>query len=123
MLRNGAMPAYVIYVSTDLAVPLYRVVGRPDPIEDDFRSYFLAGRRFAPHLYFQAIGVSMFAKKSEAEKLARGGTLGSYVATLEISDQRVHLALTHEKTAHFTVWGYPQYLLGSVVNCAATGVG
>lgn len=121
MLRDGAKPDFVVYSTTELVVPLYRVVGQEVPTNDDFQSYLMAGRPFPLHLYFRATGVSMFIKRAEADKLARGRTLGSFVARLSLSDRRIAFALTNETTGHVCVWGMPSLLRGAVISCEKVG--
>jgi hypothetical protein len=123
MLRDGAEPAHVVYNATDLTVPVYRVVVSETPTADDFVPYIAGNRSFPPRMFFQATGVSMFTKKKEAEKLARGGKLGSFVAELHLDDDRIFLSLPSEHTSHLTVWSPSRLLLKCLVSCAEIGKG
>jgi hypothetical protein len=121
-LREGAEPKFLIYHGADLEGPAYRVVGKCPPTPDDFVSYVVAGgRSFSPRMFFQATSVSMFVTRGEAAKLARGGTLGTCVAELDLADDRVFVALTNERTGHLSVWAPPRVLVMLVVNCAEEG--
>jgi hypothetical protein len=123
-VKAGARPAYSVYSGVDLAAPAYRVCESCPPTSDDFLSYLLAGRtNFSDRLFFRATGVSMFVKQKEAMKLARGGSMGTCVATLDLSDDRLYFALTNEKTGHIDVWGRSRLLLSHVVDCVDTGRG
>lgn len=123
MLREGATPKYSIYVASDLVVPVYRVVSKAEPDADDFLPYLLGNRPFPAKLFFRATGVSMFAKRREAVKLARGGKIGTFVAELRLEDDVIHFAVTNERTGHLDVWAPTRVLLNSVVSCVDTGKG
>ncbi len=121
MLRANAEPAYVVYPATALDGPVYRVVANCPPTRDDFQSYLVAGKPFPPRLFFRATGVSMFTKRAEALKLARGGRLGTCIAELRLDDDRLFFALTNERTGHIDVWGFARLLVNCVVSCADVG--
>lgn len=80
----------------------------------------MAQRTFHNKLFFRATGVSVFAKKGEADKLARGGRLGTCVAELDLDDPHIFVMLTNARTGHLDVWAPPRVLLSCVVNCADT---
>lgn len=122
-MREGAEPAYLIYRGTDLDSDVYRVVSKEPPTEDDFIPYAASGRSFKAKLFFRATGVSMFTKRDEAVKLARGGTLGRYVARVNVRHPDLYFALTNERTGHVTVWGPPRALLECVVDSVDEGGG
>jgi hypothetical protein len=121
VFQEGVTPKYQIYRGTDLAGPVYRVTMTCPPTEDDFKSYWAAGKGFPPKLYFRALAVSMWRTEKEARKLARNGKFGTCVATVELNDDRVSLALTDEYTGHLSVWGYSRFLIKCVVDCVDTG--
>lgn len=122
MYREGAEPDYLVFRSSALAGPVYRVAMTCPPTEDDFKSYWLAGNPFPPKLYFRALGVSMWRTEKEAKKLARNGKFGTCVATMDLAkDDRVCLALTNERTGHIAVWGYSRFLVNCVVDCVDIG--
>jgi len=106
-------------------VPVYRVVGRCPPTADDFLSYLLAGRMYPPSLFLRAFGLSMCTKEKEARKLAKGGEMGSCIATLDLSQAAPALfALTSKRTGHITVWTAPtRDLLNHVLDCVDTREG
>ncbi len=64
----------------------------------------------------------MFTKNEEAANLARGGSLGSSVAELELRHNDIYIAMTNERTGHIDVWAPPRRLLNCVVGCVDLGV-
>jgi hypothetical protein len=116
-VKPNAKPAYEIFRGSDLGGPAFRVVSKCPPSADDFVPYASAGRQFHNKLWFRATGVSMFTTKREAVKVARGGVMGSFVATLDLDDANIYFALTNRRTGHVDVWAPSRLLADLVVNC------
>jgi hypothetical protein len=120
-VRPDAEVAYAIYRGTALEGPAYRVVRKCPPTAEDFTSYASAGRTFHTKMFFRVTGVSMFMKRAQAEKLARGSTVGSFVATLDLNDEHVYVTLTNQRTGHLVVWATPRLLVECVLECVDIG--
>lgn len=122
LFAEDAQPQYAVFSALDLVGPVYRVTMTCPPTEEDFKSYWGAGKPFPPKLYFRALGVSMWRTEKEAKKLARNGRFGTCVATMDLrNDDRIQVALTNERTGHLAVWGYSRFLVKCVVDCVDIG--
>jgi hypothetical protein len=116
-VRPDAEPAFRIFHGTALEGPAFRVVRKCPPTADDFLSYLLAGRGFPAERFFQATGVSMWTELEQAEKLARGGSVGTCVAAVDLNADFIYIAAS-KKTGHLTVWAPSRALVNRVIQCA-----
>lgn len=101
---------------------LYRIVRTDPPTSADFLSN--QARGLAPRraeLRDRALwsGLSVYDRQDAARAIAlRFPKLGSYIATLQVSDDST---IRYRKTLgenHYTIWGEPAVLLASVVEVA-----
>lgn len=102
------------------ATTLYRIVRTDPPSVRDFISKAALGL-VSPHADDETrrleSGLSMYRTLSQARRKARAFPfLGSFVATLEFTDDSVFvIERTTASAGHHTVWGAPGSLLACVV--------
>jgi len=96
----------------------FRIVGSYPPTESDFYSYEQLGisvaRTNARTLRLQQ-GVSFYATLERAVRQAQQYPhLGSYIAIMEIDNERVTVEQSGRDPAHYTIWAEPLALLDTV---------
>ncbi len=66
-----ATPLYLVYGGDAIPRPLYRIVERCPPAEDDFRSYEALGKQYDRRDFFRGVGVSMHTTRERSFAVAR----------------------------------------------------
>ena len=96
----------------------FRIVASNPPTESDFYSYERLGisiaRPTARTLRLQQ-GISVYSTLERTVRQAKQYPhLGSYIAIMEIDDERIFVEQTGRDPAHYTIWADPLALLHTV---------
>jgi hypothetical protein len=96
----------------------FRIVSSNPPTESDFYSYERLGittTRSTAHILRRRQGVSVYSSLERATRQAKQyPNLGSFIAVMEIDDERTAIEQTGREPEHFTIWAEPSELLQTI---------
>lgn len=106
------------------AVVMYRIVRGADrsapAVLDSLRSHYEHGtppRGYERRLAVIHMGLSVFSTRAAAEAMAlRWPKIGMFIAELSLEPERGFCLADTAQPGHWTLWGRPLQLLGSIVD-------